>query len=124
LNKVKKDTDWRSLVLEVLKNRCMSQKELAETCGTAQQTVSNWVTGVRIPNYRSKRKILELSGLAITEKTEKYPVKDEIGEEHAEYAKCANIDDFISQMSNIGARLTYNDRIEVIKFAIFRLKFR
>ena len=126
MNKVEKDTDWRLLVIEVLRNRCISQNELAEICGTAQQTVSNWVTGIRIPNYRSKRKILELSALSTTANPEKYKVPhyNIIKEERTEYAKYANYDDFVTQISNIGVKLTCNDRIEVIKYATFRLKSR
>lgn len=126
MNKVEKDTDWRSLVIAVLRNRCLSQNELAEICGTAQQTVSNWVTGIRVPNYRSKRKILELSNLQITTSIENPPASldNKIKEERDGYSKCANYDYFVSQMSNIGANLTSSDRIEVIKYATFRLKSR
>ena len=47
-----------------------------------------------------------------------------IKEDYGEYAKYANYDDFVTQMSNIGVKLTCNDRIEVIKYATFRLKSR
>ncbi len=84
------------------------------------------MTGIRIPNYRSKRKILELSALSTTANPEKYKVPhyNIIKEDYGEYAKYANYDDFVTQISNIGVKLTCNDRIEVIKYATFRLKSR
>ena len=73
-----------------------------------------------------RKKILELSIPPATANPEKYtvPHNNKTKEERAEYAKYANYDDFVTWMSNIGANLTSSDRIEVIKYATFRLKSR
>jgi hypothetical protein len=75
-------------------------------------------------NGVQRGKLLELSTPLTTANAEKYPVPhdNKINEERAEYAKYANYDDFVTQISNIGVKLTCNDRIEVIKYATFRLK--
>ena len=53
---MKKDVDWKSFVAELLDKLILTQGELAERLGSAQQTVSNWKNGSRKPGRYAMRK--------------------------------------------------------------------
>ena len=52
-------TNWREVIKEVQEKLLLSQNELAEESGIAQQTISGWINYSRIPGAHSRRKLIE-----------------------------------------------------------------
>jgi transcriptional regulator with XRE-family HTH domain len=50
---------FRKKLREVLNEKNLTQKQLAEKLGIAQEQVSFWVTGIRNPRYASLKKIAD-----------------------------------------------------------------
>lgn len=53
--------DWAGVVTAVLDRLLLTQTELAERCKVAQQTVSGWKTGARMPGRYAQRRLVELA---------------------------------------------------------------
>ena len=53
--------DWPALVKAITGRLMISQVELAERCGVAQQTVSAWKRGRRVPSLYARRKLRDLA---------------------------------------------------------------
>ncbi|MEI8078704.1 MAG: hypothetical protein WCH61_03625 [bacterium] len=53
--------DWGKVVLAILDRLLLTQAELAARCKVAQQTVSGWKTGARMPGRYAQRQLVQLA---------------------------------------------------------------
>jgi len=110
--------DWRKLLEDIQKKSFLSQTEIAEICGVARQTVSNWKKGFRNPGYQAKRKLLELAhgcGKEISSKngtTAKIP-------KFISIAELQNADTEYATIKKVFDRLTPRYRRELLDFGEF-----
>jgi transcriptional regulator with XRE-family HTH domain len=58
-----KGKDFSKVLCTAMRKQNLSQFEVAEMMGVAQQTVSNWKLGTRKPRPIHKRKLLQMAGL-------------------------------------------------------------
>ncbi len=106
---MKPKVNWPKLVVYVLEELFMSQKDLAELCGVTQQCVSNWKITQRPPGARPKRKLVELlrkNGVRIS-----LFYEDECSEDRP--------DPDMAELEGIYMSLPYRSRETLLEFARF-----
>lgn len=116
--------DWSRVVITLMRNLMLTQKEFAETCQVAQQTVSAWKDGIRHPGRRAQRHLVLLAmGSDMT--AELFPAKVlsmwRIGDGATKYATGAGLDDpVMHELSMLIASCPEELRREILAYARFR----
>jgi len=114
-----KDVDWKSFVAELLDKLILTQGELAERLGSAQQTVSNWKNGSRKPGRYAIRKLLPLASEAGLN-LKKYGI-EEYEHKPSEIQKISEGKEAgLSTLINLYKKMPADKKRQIVEFAKFQ----
>ena len=116
---MKKDVDWKSFVAELLDKLILTQGELAERLGSAQQTVSNWKNGSRKPGRYAMRKLLPLASEAGLN-LKKYGIEEYESKTSETHKISDKSEAGLSTLINLYKKMPTEKKRQVVDFAKFQ----